>query len=124
PSAAGARAAALGALGRYAEAADAAAAAGEAALEARYAWLAGNWRAAAAAGDADRRILAAWMAGDGAMPAELQAAAADDPTLDAWLDAFSRAEVESRENMVDAATEALDAARRRRAVMGELLSDG
>jgi hypothetical protein len=118
------RAAAHAALGDYAAAAAEAGDSGDAGLEARYAWLSGNWRAAAAAGDADRRLLAAWMAGEGAMPPELRAAAADDPALAARLDAFDPSQPALGGEPVEAAAEALDAARRRRAVMTEILGDG
>jgi hypothetical protein len=118
------RASAYAARGDYAAAVDAAGSTGDAALEARYAWLAGNWEAAAAAGDADRRILAAWMAGNGEMPPELREAAAADPDLAATADAFTRPAGGESSSLLDAATEALESSRRRRARMGELLEDG
>jgi hypothetical protein len=117
-------AAAHAARGDYAAAAEAAGATGDAALEARYAWLAGNWEAAAAAGDADRRILAAWMAGNGEMPPALREAAANDPDLAATADAFTRPVEGEPTSLLDAAAEALENSRRRRARMGELLEDG
>jgi hypothetical protein len=118
------RAAAHAAGGDYAAAASAAQDAGDAALEARYAWLAGDWRAATAAGDADRRLLAAWMAGEGAMPPELAAMAEADPKLAARVDAFTRDRPEAGASPLEAAADALDAARRRRDVLRELLGDG
>ncbi|MFN3616265.1 MAG: hypothetical protein ACK4WC_17130, partial [Rubrimonas sp.] len=118
-------AAALSALGRHGEAADAARVAGEADLAARYAWLDRNWQAAAAAGRADRRILAAWMAGSGEMPEELRAAAAADPLLQGLAEAFAAgaaaAAAGDGDNMVDRAESLLEAARRRRAIMGGLI---
>ncbi len=122
--AARARAAAHGAMGDYGAAATAAEATGDRALAARYAWLAGNWAAAAAAGDTDRRILAAWMAGAGEMPAELAAAAAADPALAEQAEAFSAEVDPDGQSLIEAAAAALEAAKRRRAVVGGLLSDG
>jgi hypothetical protein len=124
PEAARTRALAHAAKGDYAAAAEAAATAGDVALEARYAWLAGDWRAAAAAGDADRRVLAAWMAGDGEMPPELRDAARTDPGLAARLDAFDPNADEIAAEPLEAAADALEAAKRRRALMRELIGDG
>lgn len=122
--AARARAEALFSMGDFAGAAAAAAETGDRTLEARYAWLAGNWAAAAAAGDVDRRILAAWMSGAGEMPAELRAAAEADPALASRMDAFTRPAASQQGSLLDAAGTALEDSRRRRALMGELLSDG
>jgi hypothetical protein len=122
--AARARAAAHAAAGDYARAAEAAVETGDAALRSRYAWLAGNWAAAAAAGEADRRILAAWMAGAGAMPDELRAAAAADPALAAQAEAFAAPDSAEGKSLLEAAGDALEASRRRRAVVGGLLTDG
>jgi hypothetical protein len=122
--AARARAAAFAANGDYGRAATAAQETGDRALAARYAWLAGNWAAAAAAGDADRRILAAWMAGAGEMPEELKAAAAADPALAAQAEAFSGPDATDGKSLLEQAGEALEASKRRREVVGGLLTDG
>lgn len=118
------RAAALAALGRYDAAVEALAEVDDPQVAAGYAWLAGRWQAAAGAGSADRRILAAWMAGEAEMPEDLKAAAASDPALATWLEAFSRNAVDADASVLDEALDALDAARRHRALMGEMLGDG
>jgi hypothetical protein len=122
--AARARAAAHAATGDYGRAATAAQETGDRALAARYAWLAGNWSAAAAAGETDRRILAAWMAGAGEMPDELKAAAAADPALAAQAEAFSGPDPTEGKSLLEQAGEALEASKRRREVVGGLLTDG
>jgi hypothetical protein len=124
PEASRARAEALFSLGDYAAAATAARETGDRELAARFDWLAGNWAAAAAAGTADRRILAAWMAGTGAMPDELLEAAASDPSLAARADAFAPPDSGEPTSLLDAAGTALEQSRRRRVIMGEILSDG
>jgi hypothetical protein len=105
--------------------------AGDATLEARYAWLAGNWRAAAAAGDVDKRVLAAWMAGEGDLPEELKAAVEADPALAgrvgsflAPADAAASADPAAGADSITHAREALDAAQKRREQMRSLLTDG
>lgn len=118
------RAAALAAEGRFDAAFEAISSADEPQLAARYAWLAGRWETAAGAGSAAQRILASWMAGETEMPDDLRAAAATDPQLAARLEAFTRDPAAAGTSVLEEALEALEAARRRRALMGELLGDG
>ena len=125
PAAARARAAALSALGDNAGAAEASRETGDAGLAARYAWLAGNWAAASAAGALDRRILAAWMSGATETPPELLAAAEGDPNLAALAGAFAPAPPpDDGSDLIGAAAQALEAAQKRRKLMGGLLGDG
>ena len=125
PAAARARASALSALGDNAGAAQAAQEAGDTGLAARYAWLAGDWAVASAAGALDRRILAAWMAGATETPPELLAAAEGDPNLAALAGAFAPAPPRGDgSDLIGAAAQALEAAQKRRKLMGGLLGDG
>lgn len=118
------RATALAALGRYDAAVEALAEVDDPQTAARYAWLAGQWQAAAGAGSTDHRILAAWMAGEAEMPEDLRAAAEVDPALAERLRAFSRDTAGAGTSVLEDALDALEAARRHRALMGELLGDG
>jgi hypothetical protein len=124
PEAALLRAQALSALGRHSDAAAEAVRTGDADLAARYAWLAGNWSAAAAAGKLDRRILAAWMSGATEMPEELRKAAAADPAQADLVAAFPSPPPATEPTPIEAAQTALEASKRRRAIMGGLLGDG
>ncbi|WP_333833205.1 hypothetical protein [Rubrimonas sp.] len=124
PEAGRLRAEAFAAQFLYDEAVAAAAASGDAALEARYAWLAGNWERAAKTGDVDRRLLAAWMAGEGDLPEDLRAAAQADPEFAARAEAFAPGATEAPSDTLQALNEALEQARRRRELMGSLLGDG
>lgn len=124
PEAARLRAEALSALGRHSDAAAEAVRTGDADLAARYAWLAGNWSAAAAAGKLDRRILAAWMSGATEMPEELRKAAAADPAQADLVAAFPTPPPATEPTPLEAAQAALEASKRRRAIMGGLLGDG
>lgn len=118
------RAAALFSIGDHSGAATVAEETGDAALVARYAWLAGDWEAATAAGDVDQRILAAWMAGGGEIPPELREAAKDDPSLAAKMETFTPGPPEQAGSLLEAAGAALEQSKRSRAVVGEILGDG
>ncbi len=118
------RARAYAALYRYEEAVEAAAQSGDAALESRFAWLAGNWERAARSGAVDRRILAAWMSGEGDLPEDVRAAAQADPNLARQVEAFSSDATTAPGDTLQALADALEAARRRREMMGSMLGDG
>jgi hypothetical protein len=94
-------------------------------MAARYALQAGDWAAAATNGAPDIRLLTAMMTDAATLDDDLRAEAAEDPAL-ARIAAAAEAppDPEDPNNLLESAKNALDGARRRREIMGELLSDG
>jgi hypothetical protein len=106
----------------YAAALAAAEATGDPELISRYGWMAGEWRAAARGGAPDRRLLAAWMAGE-AEPAEaLREAVGADEAAARRLEALAPpAPAQAEPDSLAASRAALEAAKRRRALMGAVI---